>query len=259
MSNQFQLPFNPIIWPAIPHDHTGVSNLGYSTNDIKQRFTFGTRAMTWDGSVLRYFKAGITLTSYQSAVWCQATAANRSFEAINASSPAGSKTVTINEAGFTKDQFAGGHLLIFHTTGNGSLYTVIGNTVSSSDGTVILSLDRPLATAVSSTTAAYELYTSPFSDLRQGNSGNTKSFWGIPMALVTSSYYGWVKTWGITFISAQANVGNQGLSACYFRTDGSIDVRANIAAGTVTDQYAGFRVIGKQSGDGPLVMLQVAI
>lgn len=259
MSKQLTKPFNPIIWPAVPHDFTSENNLGFSTDDSTRRYTVGTRAMSWDGSILRYFKAGSTLTSYQTAVWGQATSADVSFEAVNASSAAGSKTVTISESGITKDQFAGGSILIFHASGNGSLYTVIGNTVSSSDNIVIVSLDRPLAAAITSSTEAYEIYASPFADLRQGNSGNTHGFWGPPMALVTSGSYGWVKTWGITFLSAQSSVGNQGLGTCYFRHDGSIDIRGNISAGTVSDQYAGFRVVGKQSGDGPVIMLQVAI
>ncbi len=256
MSKQLVFPFNPIIWPAVPHDFTSENNLGFATDDSTQRYTVGTRAMTWDGSVLRYHKAGSTYTSYQAAIWSQATSADVSFEAIVTSSAVG-KTVTISEASLTENQFAGGHLLLFHASGDGSIYTVIGNTASAG-GITVLFLDRPLAAAITSSDN-YELYASPFADLRQGNSGGTKSFWGVPMALVTSASYGWVKTWGIVFISPQSTVGGQGLAAGYFRHDGSIDVRGNISAGTVSDQYAGFRVTGSASGDGPLFMLQVAI
>ena len=259
MSKSFQHPFNPIEWPAVPHDFTGEDNLGFSTDDTTQRFTFGTRSMSWDGSVYRYAKAGASFTSYQVGVWSQATSANVAFEAISSPSPVGSKTVIIDESGITENQFAGGHILIFHLVGTGSLYTVVGNTASSGDDIVVLTLDRPLAALIATATTAFELYASPFADVRQGNSNGTRSFWGVPLALVSSSSYGWIKTWGITFFSAQATIGNQGLAACYFRHDGSIDVRANIAPGTVTDQYAGFRVVGKKSGDGPLMMLQVAI
>lgn len=257
MSNSLQYPFNPVIWPAVPHDFTGDNNLGFSTDDSTQRFTIGTRAMSWDGSVLRYHKAGSTYTSYQSAVWSQATSADVGFEGINSSSPKGSRTVTIDEPGITENQFAGGQILIFHATGNGSLYTVVGNTASSGDDIVVITIDRPLAAAI--VAEAFELYASPFADLRQGNSGNDKSFWGVPMALVTSGSYGWVKTWGITFIAPQSTVGDQGVAACYFRHDGSIDARGSFSTTLVTDQYAGFRVVGKASGDGPLMMLQVAI
>ncbi len=257
MSKQLVFPFNPIIWPAVPDDATGENNLGFATDDSTQRYTVGTRAMSWDGSVLRYAKFGATNTSYQSAVWSNTTSAGVGFESVNGASAAGDRTVNVADASTTLNQYAGGYLLLFHATGDGSMYTVIGNTASAG-GIVILSLDRPLAVAVT-TSDNLELYESPFADMRQGNSGNTKGFFGIPMALVTSGSYGWVKTWGTTFISPQSTVGGQGLATGYFRHDGSIDVRGNISAGTVSDQIAGFRMIGSAAGDGPLFMLQVAI
>ncbi len=257
MSKQLVFPFNPVIWPAVPVDHETDSNIGFAVIDTAQRYTVGTRAMSWDGSVLRYGKFGATSTSYQMAVWSNATSADVSYEAIGAASAKGSKTVTISEASLAENQFAGGYILLFHATGDGKVYTILGNTASSG-GVVVLSLDQPLGVAVT-TSDNYELYASPFADIRQGNSSSTKGFWGIPQALNTSGSYGWVKTWGPTFIAPQSTVGGSGLAAGYFRHDGSIDVRGNISPGTVTDQYAGFRMVGSASGDGPLFMLQVAI
>lgn len=257
MSKQLTKPFNPVIWPAVPRDLVTQDNIGYATDDTEQRYTVGTRGITWDGSILRYAKFGATNTSYELAVWSNATSAGVSFEFINGKSAAGSKTVNIADSSTTKNQYAGGYLLLFHATGGGSVYTITGNTASA-DGIVILSLDRPLAVDVT-TSDSLELYESPFADMRQGNSGNTKGFFGIPMALVTSGSYGWLKTWGITFISPQSTVGNQGIATGYFRHDGSIDARGSISASLVSDQIAGFRMIGSASGDGPLFMLQVAI
>ena len=257
MSKQLTKPFNPVIWPAVPKDEVTANNIGFATDDSTQRFTFGTRAMSWDGSVLRYAKFGATNTSYQSAVWSNTTSAGVGFESVNGASAAGGRTVNIADASTTEDQYAGGYIILFHATGDGSVYLITGNTASAG-GIVILSLDRPLAVAVT-TSDNLELYVSPFSDMRQGNSGNTRGFFGIPMALVTSGSHGWVKTWGPTFISPQSTVGGQGLATGYFRHDGSIDVRGNISAATVSDQVAGFRMIGSAAGDGPLFMLQVTI
>ncbi len=250
-------PFNPVIWPAVPGDSTGDSNLGFATDDSIQRYTIGTCAMSWDGSVSRYSKFGSANTSYQNGVWSNATSAGISFESVNGASGAGDRTVNIAEASVTEDQYAGGYLILFHATGDGSVYTVIGNTASAG-GIVILSLDRPLAAAVT-TSDNLELFESPFADIRSGNAGTEKTFWGIPMALMTSGNYGWIKTWGPIFIAPQSTVGGNGLATGYFRHDGSIDVRANISPGTVTDQIAGFRMVGSASGDGPLFMLQVTI
>ncbi len=257
MSKQLVFPFNPIIWPAVPVDHETDSNIGFAGIDTTQRYTVGTRAMSWDGSVLRYAKFGATNTSYQMAVWSNATGAGISFESINGASAKGEKVVRIAEASVTENQYAGGYIILFHATGDGKVYTVIGNTATAG-GIVTLFIDQPLGVAVT-TSDNYELFASPFTDVRQGNSGSTRGFLGIPQALTTSGNYGWVKTWGPTFIAPQSTVGNTGLGTGYFRHDGSIDVRGNISAGTVTDQVAGFRMVGSASGDGPLFMLQVAI
>ncbi len=257
MSKQFTLPFNPIDWPATPHDFTGVNNLGLSTNDVTQRFALGTRHISWDGSVYRYAKAASTYTSYQAAVWHEATSAVISYESIGANSAIGSNIVTVAETGITEDQYAGAYVLVFHATGDGQVYAIIGNDATSGSNTRLF-IDRPLGVAIT-TSDNVELYASPYAAVKQGNSGNTSGFMGIPLALLTDNYYGWIKTWGITFISPQSTVGNQGLIAGYFRHDGSIDVRGNISAATVSDQYAGYKMVGSASGDGPLFMLQVSI
>ncbi len=258
MSKTFTKSFTPLPWGATPQDLTGENNLGISTNDAVQRHAYGTRVMGWDGSVWKYAKNGSTVfTSYQAAVFHGATAAGISFEAVNADSPIGSREVNIAEASITEDQYAGGQLLLFHTPGNGSLYGVVGNTASAG-GVVIVYLDRPLAVAILTTNTALELYASPYADVQQGSSNGLNGYLGIPMALLTASYFGWIKTWGPVFISAQSGIGGAYVKAGYFRHDGSIDIRGNIGS-PVTDQYAGFVMVGSASGDGPLFMLQVSI
>lgn len=65
MSNKFTLPFNPIEWPAAPHDFSGDLNLGIYAKETVQRYVYGTRYITWDGRVYKYM--GVTtsgVTSY---------------------------------------------------------------------------------------------------------------------------------------------------------------------------------------------------
>jgi hypothetical protein len=256
MSKYLQYPAGPLSWIAGPRDETGDDNLGVATNDSVQRFTLGTRFLERDGSVYKYVKAGSAFTSYQLAVWHGNTGATVSYEAINAASGAGEMVVHIAQASLTKDQFAGGYILLFHATGDGQLYCIRGNTASDG-GLVDLYLDRPLAKAVT-TSDNMELYANPYTEIKQGNAGGTHGFVGIPMALLTDDYYGWVKTWGPTFIAPQSGVGGSFSKEAYFRHDGSIDVLANVGD-PVTDQRAGYTMIGSAAGDGPIIMLQVSI
>lgn len=256
MSKEFTFPNRPLDWAAGVQDFTGEDNLGLSANDVTQRFIPGTRKLSWDGSVSKYIKSATTYTSYQAAVWHTATGASVSYEPINAASAKGTKVVHIAEASLALDQFAGGHILLFHATGDGQMYGIRGNTASAG-GIVDLFLDRPLAVAVT-TSDNFELWANPYISVSQGNSGGTNGFIGIPYALLTTNYFGWVKTWGPTFIAPQSTVGDAYIKAGYFRHDGSIDARGNIGT-PVTDQLAGYTMVGSAGGDGPLFMLQVSV
>ena len=67
-NSHLSLPFNPIEWPAKPHDYTGDNLLGLYTAETTQRYRIGTRDMTWDGRVFKYCKAYGAARSYYGAV-----------------------------------------------------------------------------------------------------------------------------------------------------------------------------------------------
>ena len=254
MGKQFPLPSNPIDWPATPSDFASDDNLGLSSNDPVQRFTLGTRHTAWDGSVYKYCKAASTYTSYQTDVWDEGTGAGVGYEAIGTASPAGSKRITLTEGSILEDQYSGGYILLFHATGDGQVYGIQGN--DKSDGTVThLYLDRPLAVDVT-TSDNMELYANPYAAAKQGNSGGTQGFIGVPVALLTDNNFGWIKTRGPAFVSPQATVGNAYLGGVYWRHDGSVDVSTGMGAAFVTSQYAGYVMVGDAANDGPLIMLQ---
>lgn len=262
MSSDFTYPNQPLPWNAGPQDYTGDNNVGLSTNDATQRFTLGTRHISWDGSVYKYIKAGTAFTSYQMGVYDEATGAAVSYEALGAASAKGSNVVTMTQGSITDNQYSGGHMTIFHATGGGEVYTIMGNDATSGTITTFY-LDRPLAVAL--TTSDYvELWANHYSAVAQGNSGGTQGFLGVPMALLTDTYYGWVKTRGPAFVAPQSTVGNAYMGAAYWRHDGSVDAFPQTNAAltgysapmVTTSQYAGYVMAGDASGDGPLIMLQ---
>lgn len=255
MSKQFPLSFNPIPWHAGPNDNTGADNLNLRTNDATQRFTLGTRAMTWDGRVYRYYNAGTATASYQRALFHNDTG-DIAYESPAAGAAAGATELLIAQGSITEDFFSGGYLLLFHATGDGAVYSIQANgpTIGSN---FIAYLAEPLGVVVT-TSDNVELYISPYADLRSGTTA-TKAWGGIPaQGIMTSGYYGWLQTWGAAFISPQANVGEGQTQTGYFRNDGSIDIRANVDTG-VSDQVAGHTMIGGASGNGPLFCLTVNI
>ncbi len=257
MSTSFQYPNGPIPWFSAPNDFSGANNLGLYATEATQRYAFGARALGWDGSVWRYSKAGAAITNVQLAVHVTATGAATSIEAIAVAAAIGDLKLTINQASITKDQYAGGYVVIFPAGGSAMIRGVVANTVSSSDGVVILSLDHPLD-IVLTTADTYELYASPYASVSQANTGGTLAFLGAPNVAASSSGFLWVKTWGPIFLAPQSGIGAAYVKKGYFRHDGSIDVRSNVGT-NVLDQEAGYCLVGSASGDGPLFMLTVSI
>ena len=47
-------PYNPIDWPGNPKDFAGDNNLGPYAEETTQRYTPGTRMITWDGKAFKY-------------------------------------------------------------------------------------------------------------------------------------------------------------------------------------------------------------
>jgi hypothetical protein len=214
--------------------------------------------MTWDGRVYRYYKTGSATASYQRALYHNDTG-DVTYEAPAAAAAAGSNEIIIAEGSITEDQFSGGYLLLFHATGDGAVYSIAGNDATAGSNFTCY-LAEPLGVAVT-TSDNLEMYISPYADLRSGTT-NSKSWGGIPaQGIMTSGYYGWLQTWGPSFISPQAGLGeytSYNEQTAYFRNDGSVDVRDQIGA-NVSDQRAGSVVIGGASGNGPLLLLQVNI
>lgn len=247
----------PLHYTSSPKDFVGQYNLGVFTDDPTQRVLLGTRALDWDGSVYRYSSAGATIASTQLAVHTTATG-SVAYEVIAAAAGIGDKVLSITEAGITENQYAGGYVIIFETGASGGFVRgVVSNTASDSSNGVKLTLDAPLHVALT-TADAYELYLSPYASLSQANTSGQYAFMGVPCVTVTSSYYFWLKTWGPIFIAPQSTVGNSYIKKGYFRHDGSIDARGQVGT-NVSDQEAGYCLVGSASGNGPLFMLTVNI
>ena len=253
MSKQFSLPFNPIEWPAMPHDYTGDDNLGLSTSDTVQRYVAGTRHLAWDGSVYKYGKASAVMTSYQAGAKFTDTAADVTYESLPGGEAAGGRALTITQGSITEDLYQGGLLTLFYSgTGDGTTFAIQGNDATS--GTITrLYLDRALPADVTSSHSC-ELFPNPYMAIAQ-NSATGESVVGPPMAIIASASYGWFKTRGPAFLSAQANVGVAYTQAAYWRHDGSVDVGTSAGAAFVTDQYAGYSLSDGVTA-GPLIMLQ---
>jgi hypothetical protein len=273
MSTQLQYPFTPIVWPAAPQDHTGDSNLAYYTLETVKRYTYGTRAITWDGKVFKYgHSLGTIYPGYGAFNGAGADVSTL----INSVTPAaiviGDRKTTITIAAtegyaaggvVAEDELAGAYMVIGHgaatTTEN---RTIIGNSASPSGGGVItVYVDYPFAVTHAAGVAC-EIPLNPYQYLIAAS--EVASVMGVANIYATTGYNLWLQTWGPCWCVPGGGDATPGDTAndrmMYFVGDGSTNGAYALTLETGY-QPAGFIIDATEVGTGcmPLVMLQISI
>ena len=176
---------------------------------------------------------------------------------------AGSREITVPAAthdAVTKDQLAGGQLIVFDNTYDADItYNITGNDASDADVAFDIKLDQGLALPL--TAADYvEVYKNPWASI------DLASTVVLPRAGASVTYvsaaanYFWVQTKGTKHISPQLLVGgDNGGIMCMWRHDGTIDNVEDALAvtvdGNITCQPAGIVISGSAAGNGPIINL----
>ena len=265
------LPFNPIIWPAVPKDFTGANNLGYYTTETTQRYVWGTRGMTWDGKVYRYSRSKDTLYAGFGAVnGASIDVSDLINSNITAAIVAGDRTVTqtiastegYDEGAIAEDELVGAMFVVGHgATTTTETRTIVGNSaVAAAGGTVTIEVDQPFALAHAIGFAETPL--NPYGYLLKPDN-TIASVMGVPNITATTGQHLWIQTWGLCWVApggADTSIaGSHENRMAYFVGDGSVN-GGNIP--TIEDgfQIAGFVTDSAESGGAmPMVMLQISI
>ncbi len=258
MSNNFTKPFNPINWPAVPHDFTGEFNLGIYTSEQTQRYVYGTRYLTWDGRVYKYM--GVTTKGVQSYTACQSKNPAQTLYTTALVTPKGSRFMTVTDATVvTVDQLAGGMLQIYDSTiANSHQIHIVGNELGNTS-TYRIYLEFPLPIKVTASDSV-EVFENPYRlvDGVVTSSNATHAHVGVPCVSATTGYKIWAQTWGPCIVSP----GNQTLDdpanderQTFFLASGALhEVAADPTAGK--NQFAGYILNSGGSGiAGPQIYL----
>lgn len=278
MSMQGKLPFNPVIWPAVPHDFTGNLNLGYYAQETTQRYVSGTRGMTWDGKVFKYGRSKATLKPGLGCVnGAQDDVSDLPSEDTTIAIVAGDTSTTLtllatdaydSSGGVAEDELAGGQFVIGHGGGSdyGETRTITSNTLlAAGGGTTIITVDAPWS--IDHGTGFSETVLNPYhymwlSDVPNGYA----SVMGMPNVAATPNQFFWMQTWGLCWITpggADSTPGDSsGDRRVYFVGDGSVNGANYVdTSDDVGLQLAGFIVDGTETASGtmPMVMLQISI
>lgn len=198
MSKRFSKPFNPINWPAVPHDFTGENNLGIYTSETTQRYVYGTRYITWDGRVYKYMLLttggcvsyhGVCGTLSAQTTWVTAVAAT-----------AGAREMTITDSTtVAEDLLAGAMVEVYDSTIDNSVsYHVVGNELG--NGTNIkIYLEFPIHHTITSSDSI-ELFDNQYRAVSEATY-QYGAWLGIPCVTAATTYNVWVQTWGPALVT----------------------------------------------------------
>lgn len=260
-TRNFKYATSPIMDSGSPMDFNGTS-LGIYSVETTQRYVCGARHTTWDGREFVYCKSAAALVTH---LGCQFTSAGviSITNAVTTAAIGDSKVVvpTATHSALAEDELAGGFIFIYY---NGPVQTrgIIGNDVSASAAAITVYLEAPLAVAVTATTSKFEIFHNPYKYMTQtGGDPNAFGWIGPPAAAVSASgYYFWAQRKGPVNMAPQSTIteSNEAVGLA-FRGDGSLEAVGTAFTAVIptndTSQYAGFRMGGSYTNNGPLIYL----
>lgn len=232
----------------------------YETSLIKSpHWEVGDRVVLPDGREFHYAKSSGECASGQAAEFV-ATGV-QAYAVAYLAAAVGDTEVTITGGthdAIAKDALRGGYFVSWPAALKDQFRGIIGNDASAENGNIKIYLDGPLTVALVAGTTGCEIYENPYASLRTGSSSDLAKA-GVPAVYVSAAdTYFWVQTKGMSWIAPQSDVAGRQVGA-YYRHDGSLQGTDTALAVTVpannSSQYAGHRVIGSASGNGPLFYL----
>lgn len=239
--------------------------------DTVQRFMLGTRYLTWDGKVYKYALADGVVIPNQGCE--QLRPQEVSFAAIVSGAlgatdlicTVGATDGVAGDGVILKDGLAGGNFVIFDNSAYSIRRSIVGNTLVDGANPMTIDFDVPMDVLLT-TSDVIEAHCSPYLDVSGGVGGSSnRTIIGLPTRVTADGDYTWLQTWGVCWISPQADVGTvtAGSDQLVFRHDGSVETHDAGSATTVQKQHAGFVMTWGQGGPGgqgaPFIMLQISI
>lgn len=176
------------------------------TDSSVQMHPLGAMAVTNDGRKFRYCKAVASTVAGD----CYSSAGQDSqFQsmAVNAIEPIGETEIGVTNGTTTvaAGDFVEGYLGISSSTGIGQGGKILSHGTGTSGATIAYKIDRPLATALS-TSSKVTVIKNPYDDVIIQAVTPVASTAGIAPCIIYTAYYGWIQTGGPAFALWDASV-----------------------------------------------------
>jgi hypothetical protein len=169
-------------------------------SSVAAQHRVGQLALDEVGNRYRYVKAGAVALIPGQLVQESAEDTNFRSMVCAASSAIGSKSISITLGGtaVTAGMFDGGYLAIESGTGLGQMFRIVSHTVqTSTTGLLVVTVDRPLETAIVVTTTQITIRKNPYmSVITSPVTTATGGVVGVAISKLTALYYGWIQSGG---------------------------------------------------------------
>lgn len=162
-----------------------------------QAHQLGTKAVSPDGRVFRYVKAGAVALVPGKLQQGPAIVANHQNIAVAVAASAGatSVTVTLGATAATADQYANGFLVINDVAGEGHTYKIKSHPAASSSASLTLTLEDPIVVALTTSSEAC-LIANQYNGVVVAPTTPTGPDVGVAIYPVGVSEFGWIQTRG---------------------------------------------------------------
>jgi len=162
-----------------------------------QLHALGSIAETADGRVFRYTGAGATALAAGKVTIAPAKVANHTNVAVAVAANVGDTqvTLTLGATAATVNQYKDGYLVINDADGVGQTLRINGHAAAASSGSLVISLEDPLATALTTSSKACLVY-NPWSNAAISSSAAALVTTGAPVVAVAASSFYWSQTGG---------------------------------------------------------------
>jgi len=157
----------------------------------------GTKAVTPDGRVYRYAKAGGSDLAPGKLAVNADLVANHTNIVVAAAVAVGATrvTATLGATAATQNQYADGYLTVNDAAGEGIQYKIVGNSATDSAGVIKVQLAEPIKVALT-TSSEVTLKQNPWSGAVISATDQADQPVGVPNVTIPANYFGWLQTGG---------------------------------------------------------------
>lgn len=211
-------------------------------NSATPNHTVGTKAVTPDGRIFRYAKAGATALIRGRLNVAADITANHEDNVFQTAGAVGDTTVsiTVGATAVTANEYVGGYLCIQDDTGEGYNHLIVRHDAkAAAAGTVTFDI-KPGLFAATTVATTVTLVRNPWSNVVISDGTQTDIPVGVSVCAVTANYYCWLQTGGIASVLTDTAGATAGTQITIGTTDaGAVETRNAVAEPIVGIEPAG--------------------